>query len=409
MKTIKESISTIREFLDKDLEIASDLLLEATRNFSTSTRLEDEVVMLKWEYVIANDDRKQDIINRYKEILTTLEREYNAEKVDNKQKRIEELNQVSEASINNEIIVRLDGIIKKYSRRSSFELNIPKLKLSQGKIVGLVGENATGKSTLLNIIAGEVSHDSGTIRFPLFKEKRWVKIKSHISYIPQQLDEWQGSLLENISFHAALHGIKGEENDKAVKRIIHLLGLGDYTQHTWKELSGGYKLRFALAKALVWKPKLLILDEPLAHLDINAQITVLNDLKQLSKNRKHPLAILVSSQHIHEIEYIADKLLFMKNGKLTNQSISDTHEPNLLHFELGCNLDSHQLRLALSKIPDIQVTDKEMYNILSVPQYFTTNKILGLLITEGIEINYFRNISQSIKLKFYETKRNNNT
>lgn len=286
---------------------------------------------------------------------------------------------------------------------NDFELLVPELKLHYGEIIGLVGENATGKSTLLNIIAGRLSCSAGTLQYPRFHEKSknfdWVKIKNKISYVPQHLTDWQGSLLENISYAATLHGIKGKENQEAQTRIINLLGLGDYIHKSWSELSGGFRLRFALARALVWKPELLILDEPLAHLDVNAQITVLKDLKDLTDNSENPIAILVTSQHIHELEFVADTVLFMRQGKI----LSDQQESVArAHYEMTCTQDMETLRQALADFPDIELEDKIMYFYLSTPAKLAQQDLLDKLAEAQITLQYFRNISKSIKTKFYE-------
>lgn len=397
-------ISNISSLLENKPEMAADLLLNAVRKFSTSINLEDEVVMLKWEYFNSDEKRKKEITERFGAILQELEKEYDEKSIENKQRKIDQLNEVYNVETDKKIIITAKNITKKYPR-SSFSLNVDDLELAEGEIIGLVGENATGKSTLLNILAGELSKSSGEIQYPLFQNSKsinWIKVKPQIAYVPQHLPEWHGSLRENISFHAAIHGIKGEENDKAVERIIQLLGLGTHDSKSWKELSGGYKLRFALAKALVWKPKLLILDEPLAHLDVNAQITVLNDLRHLAKNKKNPLSVLVSSQHIHEIEFIADRILFMREGTIVSNKSTDEAINQQNHFELSCNLDSNDLKVILKDTPHFHLSDKEMHYVISVPPSFDSQQILSILLEKGIRINYFRDISQSIKTKFYE-------
>ncbi len=134
----------------------------------------------------------------------------------------------------------------------------------------------------------------------------WIKIKNQIAYVKQEIPKWHGSLRENLHFDS-IHGIKGLQNKKDVDFILHRLGLIEYQNREWNELSGGFKLRFTLAKALVWKPSLIILDEPLANLDIHAQILVLNDLRDLANSSKYPVSIVISSQHLHEVEHIANK------------------------------------------------------------------------------------------------------
>ncbi len=289
--------------------------------------------------------------------------------------------------------------------KNDFELYVSEMTLHYGEVIGLVGENATGKSTLLNIIAGSLSKSSGNLRYPQFqtatKNLNWGHLKKRISYVPQHLTEWHGSLLENISFAAALHGIHGKKNQSATARIINLLGLGNYIDRSWKELSGGYRLRFALAKALVWKPELLILDEPLAHLDVNAQITVLKDLKDLADNSDNSIAILLTSQHIHELEFITDRMLFMRAGKI----VEEANRPNKnAHYEIACGQDQEKLKAVLAEFPEIKIEDKIMYLHISTPISLEQKALLDKIAENQIQLQYFRNISQSIKTKFYESE-----
>ena len=82
-------------------------------------------------------------------------------------------------------------------------------------------------------------------------------------------------LVDNLHFAAAIHGIRGKENEDEVDFIIWRLGLDKYRNATWNEISGGFKMRFSLGRALVYNPRLLILDEPLANLDVNTQLLFL--------------------------------------------------------------------------------------------------------------------------------------
>ena len=159
-------------------------------------------------------------------------------------------------------------------------------------------------------------HKEGTLSYPLFALggiRGWYQIKKQIAYVPQELPAWYGNLKDNLHYSAATHSVFREKNEQEVNYILHRLGLISFLDSKWSELSGGYKLRFSLAKALVWKPKILILDEPLANLDKRAQLVFLNNIKDFSS--RYNLCVILSSQHIEEVELIADKLMYLKNGK----------------------------------------------------------------------------------------------
>ena len=177
-----------------------------------------------------------------------------------------------------------EALVKAYPG-TDFTLGEVSLGMRLGEITGVVGQNAHGKTTLLRMVAGELRPDRGTLSYPLLRESGddidWVQVKQSLAFVPQELPAWSGSLRDTLHFEAALHGILGQDNEREVSFVVERLGLGGYLDKRWAELSGGYKLRFALARALVWKPRLLVMDEPLANLDVKAKSVLLQDVRDL--------------------------------------------------------------------------------------------------------------------------------
>ncbi|TAE53395.1 MAG: ABC transporter ATP-binding protein [Bacteroidetes bacterium] len=301
------------------------------------------------------------------------------------------------------------GITKKFqSPGHSFVLPPLDVQLNSGEITGIVGENGNGKTTLLRIIAGELAVTGGELRYPGLPADAgdWYSIKQHIAYIPQQLTPWQGSLRDNLHFAAAIRGIKGAENEDLIEFVIHRLGLTRYEDAWWSEISSGYRLRFELARALVRRPTLLIIDEPLANLDIHTQELFIQDLRFLAASTRYPVSILLSSQHLHEVEAIADQIIFIKNGEpLYNGRMGDfgkDRNDNL--FELGTTLDATEVAAKLTHIAGLQVETAGRRLLLRSPLGIEANDILGELVRAGIPVSYFRDISTSTLKLFRELK-----
>ena len=297
---------------------------------------------------------------------------------------------------------------KNLSLSSKYTFTLPDidLDLKLGEISGIVGENGNGKTTLLRIVAGDLEASSGIIQYPRFNlpEGDWYRIKQNIAFIPQALPVWQGFLKENLHFTAAIHGIKGAENEDRVNFIIHRLGLTKYEDALWSEISSGYKLRFELARALVWNPGLLIIDEPLANLDINTQQVFLQDLRYLADSTQNPMSILLSSQHLHEVESIADNIIFIKNGEaLYNGRMADfgqDRSENL--YELITSLTKMEVQAKLSHLENVRVEDVGRNLIIHTPLTMDANILLGEVVGAGISVEYFRNISTSTLKLFRE-------
>jgi ABC-2 type transport system ATP-binding protein len=303
------------------------------------------------------------------------------------------------------VLVELQNIRKSY-QKNSFTLHDLSLDFRQGEITGIVGANANGKSTLVKIIVGEHLQDGGTLRFPHWqgadKSFSWQRIKQKIAYLPQELTPWSGSLRENLTFEATAHGIFGKSNTIAVDYIIERLSLSDYVNATWQELSGGYKLRYALAKALVWQPELLILDEPLANLDINAQLVVLADLKAMAASEKYPVGVILTSQHIHEVELVADQIIVLDKGVLKYAGVPNTFQNATQEhiFEFHSDLTINELKDKLHIFPIQTIKQKGAYFILQVPNSVSAAQFLSHAAAQDIRLSYFRDISHSVKQLF---------
>ena len=306
----------------------------------------------------------------------------------------------------NDIICRADLLVKEY-KESDFRLGDISIEIGKNEILGVVGENGNGKTTLFRVLMGELKHDVGEMQFPVFGETdptdlNWIKIQKHIAYVEQELPRWYGSLIDNLHYEASCNGIKGKANSKEIEYIIHRLGLTEHINKKWNQLSGGYKLRFSLAKAFVKKPQLLILDEPLANLDINAQALVLNDLRDLANSVKHPVSIVISSQHLDEIEFVADKILFVKNGEpifygLKSELGNDRHYN---FFEIKTSLSKEKLAEKLGRLEITDIVYETMYAQIITPLSISYEELLREMLDQNIPFTYFRDISKSTKKLF---------
>lgn len=294
---------------------------------------------------------------------------------------------------------------KSYPRRKgNFHLSDINLTLNAGEITGIVGENGNGKTTLLRIIAGELSHTDGSLEYPEIEQSypTWQPIKEKIAYIPQRIPRWFGVLKDNLHFTASVYGIYGEENEAKVNEILEKLGLTEYAHHKWSEISTGYRLRFQLAKMLIGNPQLLILDEPIANLDINAQQKFLADLKLFVAESKNGLSVILSSQQLHEIESVSDNIIFLKKGKsLYTGAVEDfgtERKENTFEMEISLNEEEVSLLFSLDEL--IQITRQA--NLLVVETVLTVDaqELLKRLIDSKAKVSYFRDISQSTRKLF---------
>ena len=405
--------SSLIEHIRIDTDAAIAELTDFANAYAFTPKLRHMALILKLNYSRAQEPAQQERLREEMiDLVGHISEDYQAKKGSKEVQQAQDAIQQLTAYFRDQELKRIlvfesIGLGKTY-KRSGFALQNVNIQLKTGEITGVVGENGNGKTTLFRLIAGDLVHDKGELIYPfspLIKGKRldWLNIKKRIAYVPQDLPNWYGSLRENLQFEAALHGIKGKNNHQEVDYMVQRLGLEDHMEKRWKELSGGYKLRFTLAKAIVWKPQLLIIDEPLANLDIKAQQVILKDLQDMANSFRYPMSILLSSQHLHEVEAISDKILFLKEGAVTfygkTSEIGASRSYNT--FELDCECGQEDLKAALEKLSITQLYHDGINYILKVPVEVSSQHVMSHLFEKKIEVTYFRNISRSVK-KFFE-------
>lgn len=301
------------------------------------------------------------------------------------------------------IVYTANDLSKEYiSNSRSFKLHPVSLDIKLGELTAVVGENGNGKTTLLRLIAGELAPTAGQISYFGKTETNWYETKGKIAYIPQRPDRWYGTLIDNLHFFCTIKGITADENEDHVNYILHRLGLYQFRNLKWTEISSGYRLRFELAKALMMRPRLLVLDEPLANLDINAQQLLLQDLKYLSQSSKHPMGVILSSQQLHELERNCKNIVFIKQGKTIysgeQQSFASDRVNNA--FEIGGNFNIIDLQKHLSVLGDIKIIDSGTVLIINTPLSVDSIQLLKVITANNLPINYFRDISKSTRQLF---------
>lgn len=302
------------------------------------------------------------------------------------------------------ILVRTSKLEKSYGF-SRFGLGPINLELRQGEILGLVGENGNGKTTLLRLLCGDLFTSSGSIDYN-FEFKDQYELRTQLVYIPQRTDTWYGAMFENLQFTASCYGYTPEENEVIVELIIARLGLRKFRNHSWKSLSSGYKMRFELARMLLRKPKILLIDEPLANLDILAQQTVLEDFKSIAKSAFRPIGIVLSSQQLYEVEKTSDQVIFLKQGKQKNlfekEAISEeeikVEKQLVIEFESAFN--QKQLGDLFEKHGMISLQFNGGTYIVTFPDSVSVYHFMELVIQNNIPLSYFRNISNSTRRFF---------
>lgn len=296
--------------------------------------------------------------------------------------------------------------IRKTYAHGSFSLSALDVTAYPGQIIGLVGENGNGKTTLLRLLNGELLPDGGSISYQFSNTTRirdQYDRRTKLAFIPQRPASWYGSLMDNLQFTAASYGYKGRENVLRTEMTCARMGLRPFRQYSWKRISSGYKMRFELARTLLRKPELLLLDEPLANLDVLAQQIILEDLRYLAQSASRPMAVILSSQQLYEVEKVSQLVIFLKQGKARLQDYTNTVAPNGNTTELIIELEADCSREELQRIFTGLPLQQLSYNGGSFILYFNNTRlseVLQVMASHQLPVKYFRDITTSSRRFF---------
>ncbi|HYG53581.1 MAG TPA: ABC transporter ATP-binding protein [Flavobacteriales bacterium] len=298
-------------------------------------------------------------------------------------------------------VLEVNELSKTYAN-GKFKLGNISFSIGRGQIAGLVGENGNGKTTLLRLLAMELKPDAGTIHYVFINEKiSPFHLRTKLVYIPQRIPRWYGSLMNNLQFTLTSYGVKGDDNLLWAEMMVARLGLRPYKHLNWDRISSGYKTRFEIAKNLLRKPHIMLLDEPLANLDILAQQTILQDIKHLSQSLTRPFATVLSSQQLFEVEKVSDKVIFLRNGmpKYEHKEGDPLEE---VVFEMETSAGKEDLLLLFKPLNIVKIVNNGGVLIFHFPAGTSSQSIYSLVAASTFEFNYIRNISRSSRRYFVE-------
>ena len=207
----------------------------------------------------------------------------------------------------------LQGITKNFGKVSVLE-NID-LLVEDGEFCVLLGPSGCGKSTLLNIVAGLLSQDRGTIELDGKRVDHLAPRDRDVAMVFQSYALYPHmTVAQNLGFGLRMRGIPKTEIAVSVRETASLLGIEDLMQRKPKELSGGQRQRVAMGRALVRRPKIFLLDEPLSNLDARLRTNVRLELKQLHQKTKGTTLYVTHDQV--EAMTLGDRVIILQNGEI---------------------------------------------------------------------------------------------
>ena len=274
--------------------------------------------------------------------------------------------------------------LNKIYRKNIHALKDLNLEVKEGEILGLLGPNGAGKSTFINILAGVTDKTSGEVivwGFDLDKNPRQVRVS--LGIVPQEINvDPFFTPKKLLDLQAGLFGVK--KKDRITDTVLDLVALKDKSNSYTRNLSGGMKRRLLIAKALVHKPPIIILDEPTAGVDVDLRKNLWDNIRSL---RKLGVTIILTTHYLQEAEELCDRVGIIHKGNLialdTTENMLNKIQTKTLKFEIN-------KRIALDDMSNkdfniLKNTDTE-FKIEYNKQEFDIQKIIKLLENQGIVI-----------------------
>lgn len=294
--------------------------------------------------------------------------------------------------------IELDHISKIY-KGGVKALNEVSLKVDKGDFYALLGPNGAGKSTTIGIISSLVNKSAGQVKiFGFDLDTQLEQAKSQIGLVPQEFNFNQFEPpIQILVNQAGYYGVKREEALVLAEKYLKQLDLWDKREEPSRTLSGGMKRRLMIARALMHQPKLLILDEPTAGVDIEVRRTMWDFLKVLNSDG---VTIILTTHYLEEAEMLCRNIGIIDKGCL----VENTSMKGLL-----ARLDSETFILDIDKPATLH--DSEHFKILhsdehnleiELNRHQPLNNVFTELTKQGVNVKSLRNKSNRLEALFME-------
>lgn len=217
--------------------------------------------------------------------------------------------------------IRIEGLRKTYAAQGSAPakqaLKGIDLEIPAGSIFGLLGPNGAGKSTLINILAGLVRKTSGRVEIWGFdQDVNPRQSRASIGVMPQELTiDPFFTPRASLEVQAGLYGVP--KRQRWTDELLEMVGLTEQAESYARQLSGGMKRRLLLAKALVHRPQILVLDEPTAGVDILLRDMLWQNVRKLNQQG---MTIILTTHYLEEAEQMCDEIAIVNHGTLVERA-----------------------------------------------------------------------------------------
>lgn len=310
-------------------------------------------------------------------------------------------------SENTTYALEIDNLTKVYDNGFTALKGI-NLKIKEGDFFALLGHNGAGKSTTINIVSSIIKKSGGKVKiFGKDLDTDLAACKALIGVVPQEPTLMFGiSLLELLIYQGGYYGIPHDEAKRRAIFWLQKMDLWDKHQATVRELSGGMVRRFMIAKALMHSPKLLILDEPTAGVDVTLRRDMWHFLQEINALG---ITIILTTHYLEEAEYLCRNIAIIKSGQIqvntSMKALITSLDDDLYTLDVtGYQVDKHgepeATKLNLEGC-SFKVVDKLTLEV-AIDRSSSLSKCFSYLESQGISVISMRNSQNRLERIFVE-------
>ncbi|MBC6308479.1 ABC transporter ATP-binding protein [Listeria sp. FSL L7-1582] len=273
--------------------------------------------------------------------------------------------------------MEIKSITKKY--KDSIALNDCSFNFNRGEIIGLIGKNGAGKSTIMKVVTQNIQVYKGTI-----------ENNNNIGYLIEEPKLYNNKTgVENLNYFSKIYGSKFEM--RTYEKFFKKIGMYDVLRRKVKVYSLGMRQKLGIIISLINNPEFIVLDEPTNGMDIETSYELLFELKNLANAQN--IGILISSHNLEDIEQICDRFIFIADGKVVSDQLSESDNNNLIHLEFHTEKEKYLFERE-QNLGEITFSENNSLRLLSTAN---TSEIFNLLNSLGITLKDFSTERNSLR------------
>lgn len=274
------------------------------------------------------------------------------------------------------------------------------LQVEQGDFFALLGPNGAGKSSTIGIVSSLVNKTSGSVKvFGYDLDTNLIEAKTCMGLVPQELNFNQFEKVKDIVINqGGFYGLSRRVAKQRAQKYLTQLGLWEKRNEVSRSLSGGMKRRLMIARALIHEPKMLILDEPTAGVDIELRRATWDFLQAINQQGT---TIILTTHYLEEAEYLCDGIAIIDKGTIVERTKIKHLIQQLQSESLVLDLKEDTVESDLPALDDVKMYLVDTRTLeVTFPKSITVNTIFEHLSNKGINIISMRNKSNRLEELF---------